>query len=294
MTSPVLSIDENSTLKEVAEFMKLNKAPIVLVNNKSKGFTGVVTESDFTRKVAAKECSVNTIKIDAIMSAPIKTIKGSATMADANNTMRQSGVRHLVVAENGKHIGLLSAINFFKYYEHVEKYLSDLAVNDGLTKIHNRRYFDEALAIEWRRAKREKLPLSLIMLDIDFFKKYNDSYGHQGGDECLIKVADIISSALRRPADLVARYGGEEFAIILPNVSEKDAIQFSETIRAEILKAEIEHKSSSISPFVTASLGVASIVPSSNSSHEELLQRADKALYNAKFKGRNCVSVTYD
>ena len=171
---------------------------------------------------------------------------------------------------------------FFKYYEDVEEYLSDLAVNDGLTGIHNRRYFDEILYTEWKRAKREKLPLSLIMLDIDYFKKYNDSYGHQAGDESLIKVAKSISEFLRRPADMVARYVGEEFVIVLPNVEQKDAVKLSEKIRAEIEALKIEHRLSSISPFVTASLGVASIFPSNDSSHEELLKRAYKALYNAK------------
>lgn len=294
MTSPLLSVDEKSKLKEVAEFMSSNKSPLVLVKNKSLDYIGVVTESDFTRKVAAKGRSVNTAKVDSIMSAPIKTVKASTTIAEANKLMRLSGVRHLVVEEKGELVGLLSAINFFRYYEDVEEYLSDLAINDGLTGIHNRRYFDEVLTTEWKRTKREKSPLSLIMLDIDFFKKYNDSYGHQAGDECLKQVADTISSTLRRPADLIARYGGEEFVIILPNVEEKRAVQLSEKIRTEILALEIEHKLSSISPFVTASLGVASIVPCSNSSHENLLHSADKALYNAKLRGRNCVTVAHD
>lgn len=294
MTSPILSVDEGSTLKEVAKFMKSKKTPLVLVKNKSLEYTGVVTEADFTRKVAAKECSVKTTTVDAIMSSPVKTIKGSTIMAEANKTMRLSGIRHLIVTDNEEFVGLLSPINFFKYYEDVKEYLSDLAINDGLTKIHNRRYFDEVLAVEWKRTKREKSPLSLIMLDIDFFKKYNDTYGHQAGDESLIKVAKALTKSLRRPADMVARYGGEEFVIVLPNVELEDAVKLSEKIRAKIEDLEIEHKLSSINKFLTMSLGVVSIIPSLDSTPEELLNRADKALYNAKIRGRNCVNVAHD
>ena len=294
MTPAVPSVDEGSSLKEVAKFMSSNHTPVVLVENKAHECVGVVTEADFTRKVVAKGHSVDTATIDSIMSSPVKTIEGSTLMAAANKTMRRSGTHHLVVKENGELVGLLSPINFLSYYENVEKHLSDLAINDGLTGIHNRRYFDEILNVEWKRAKREKTSLSLIMLDIDYFKKYNDTYGHQAGDECLIKIAASISETLRRPADLVARYGGEEFVIVLPGIALEEAVNLSEKIRSEIETLKIEHKLNSISPFVTASLGIASSVPSANSSYEELLQRADKALYNAKLRGRNCVTVSHD
>ena len=294
MSSPILSVEEGSTLKDAADFMSLNKTPVVLVKNKDSDYIGIMTESDFTRKVVAKGCSINTATVESIMSAPIKTIKGSTTMAAANKKMLQSGNRHLVVVDNNKFVGLLSAINFFSYFENVENYLSDLAVNDGLTGIHNRRYFDEVIYVEWKRMKREKSPLSLIMLDIDSFKKYNDTYGHQAGDECLIKIAAALSDSMRRPADLVARYGGEEFVIVLPNVDLNHATEFSEIIRSDIEALKIEHKLSSISPFITASLGVASTLPGNDSTHEKLIQSADKALYNAKLRGRNCVSVAHD
>ena len=293
MVSPIPCVEEGSTLKEVASFMSSNSTPVVLVRNKDFDYIGIVTESDFTRKVVVNEYSINTTTIESIMSSPVKTIKGSTTMAEANNKMLNSGIRHLVVVEKKEHVGLLSALNFFDYFKNVEEYLSDLAVNDGLTGIHNRRYFDEILYVEWKRMKREKSTLSLIMLDIDYFKKYNDTYGHQAGDECLIKVATALADCLRRPADLVARYGGEEFVIVLPNVNLDDTTKFSEMIRAEIEALKIEHKLSSISPFITASLGVASTLPSNDSSHEILLQNADKALYNAKIGGRNCVKISH-
>ncbi len=209
MTSPIPFVSDNSSLQEVAEFMSSHKTSVVLVKNKTHDYIGVVTNADFTRKVAAKKYSVDSTTVDCIMSAPVKTIEGSTIMAEANKMMRLSGVGHLAVTEKGEFVGLLSAINFFTYYEDVEEYLSDLAINYGLTGIYNRRYFDEFLTVEWKRTMREKPPLSLVMLDIDYFKKYNDTYGHQAGDECLVKVATAIADTLRRPADMVARYGGE-------------------------------------------------------------------------------------
>ena len=294
MTSPILSVDNDATLKEVADFMNSDKTSVVLVRNKNHGYIGVVTDADFTHKVAVKEYSVNTTTIESIMSAPIKAVDGSIFMADANGIMCQSGIRHLAVTENGEFIGLLSAMNFFEYYKDVEEHFSNLAVHDGLTGIYNRRYFDETLAREWKRTMREKAPLSLIMLDIDYFKKYNDTYGHQAGDECLRQVATTISGALRRPADMAARYGGEEFVVVLPNLKLEDSAKFGETIRAKIEALKMEHKQSDANPFITVSLGIASVVPSSISSYEELVGAADKALYSAKNKGRNRVCVAQD
>jgi len=294
MTSPILSVDNDATLKEVADFMNSHKTSVVLVRNKNHGYIGVVTDADFTHKVAVKEYSVNTTTIESIMSAPIKAVDGSMFMADANGIIRQSGIRHLGVTENGEFIGLLSAMNFFEYYKDVEEHLSNLAIHDGLTGIYNRRYFDETLAREWKRTMREKAPLSLIMLDIDYFKKYNDTYGHQAGDECLRQVATTISGALRRPADMAARYGGEEFVVVLPNLKLEDSAKFGETIRAKIEALKMEHKQSDANPFITVSLGIASVVPSSISSYEELVGAADKALYSAKNKGRNRVCVAQD
>ena len=289
MTSPILSVENDATLKEVADFMSSHKSSVVLVKNKTHGYIGVVTDADFTHKVAVKEYPVNNKTVESILSAPIKAVDGSMFMSDANGIMRQSGIRHLAVTEKGEFIGLLSAMNFFEYYKDVEEYLSNLAIHDGLTGIYNRRYFDETLAREWKRTKREKSPLSLIMLDIDYFKKYNDTYGHQAGDGCLIKVATAISGALRRPADMAARYGGEEFAVILPNFELENATQFGETIRAKIEALKIEHRQSDVNPFITASLGLACIVPSSKSSPRELIEAADKALYSAKNNSRNCL-----
>jgi len=165
--------------------------------------------------------------------------------------------------------------------------LKRLAIIDGLTQISNRRRFDEFLANEWKRALRSKQNLSLILCDIDFFKLYNDNYGHQAGDQCLHTVAQAINNMLRRPADLAARYGGEEFVIILPDTDIEGAFHVSERIRSKIQQLEILHEHSTVEKHVTLSLGVASIVPTHVSLPESLLKKADKAMYEAKEKGRN-------
>ncbi|NEO71489.1 PleD family two-component system response regulator [Moorena sp. SIO3H5] len=174
------------------------------------------------------------------------------------------------------------------------KQLARLATIDGLTQVANRRAFDEYFNNEWSRLVREEKPLSLVLCDIDFFKLYNDTYGHQSGDECLKQVAQILSQAAKRPADLVARYGGEEFVVMLPSTDIQGAIQVAETIETKLYKQAIPHSGSLVSDIVTVSLGGASTIPSVKSSPEHLFAEADKALYQAKLAGRNrLVSVNY-
>lgn len=167
--------------------------------------------------------------------------------------------------------------------------LQRLASVDSLTQIANRRCFDEYFHGAWIRLAQEQLPLSLILCDIDFFKAYNDTYGHQAGDECLRQVADSIRQAAKRPDDLVARYGGEEFALILPNTDLEAAVRVAEAIRGEVRVLSIAHAGSKVSKFVTLSSGVASVIPSWTSSKEQLIANADTALYKAKLEGRDRV-----
>ncbi|MEM1167557.1 MAG: diguanylate cyclase [Cyanobacteria bacterium P01_H01_bin.35] len=173
--------------------------------------------------------------------------------------------------------------------EQVNQELLRIANLDGLTQIANRRSFDEYLAVEWRRHLREQQFLSLIMIDIDYFKHYNDHYGHQGGDDCLMRVAQAISQVPQRPTDLVARYGGEEFAVILPNTNIEGAFTVAESIRLAIASLSIPHAQSEVSQFVTLSLGGASIIPNLEGTLEDLIYLADDALYQAKRQGRNQV-----
>jgi diguanylate cyclase (GGDEF)-like protein len=167
--------------------------------------------------------------------------------------------------------------------------LTSLVSLDGLTQIANRRRFDEYLSLEWRRMARETAPLSLILCDVDYFKRYNDTYGHQAGDACLQQVAQAISRVLKRPADLAARYGGEEFAVILPNTKAEGAVLVAEAMLKEIQQLLIPHATSSVSEYVTLSVGVSSTVPQKEFSQAALIAAADKALYEAKEQGRNRV-----
>ncbi len=167
--------------------------------------------------------------------------------------------------------------------------LKESSMIDGLTGIANRRRFNEYLSMEWQRAMRRETDIALIMLDIDNFKKYNDTYGHLEGDECLKKVAESLSKGVKRASDLVARWGGEEFACLLPETSMNAALEMAEDFRANVEGLKIPHKSSQVAKVVTISIGVASIVPKQEQAYDLLLQQADKALYTAKDLGRNRV-----
>ncbi|MBP0012827.1 MAG: diguanylate cyclase [Roseofilum sp. SBFL] len=162
-----------------------------------------------------------------------------------------------------------------------------LANTDGLTKVANRRQFDECLYQEWLRLKRDGLPLSIILCDVDYFKLYNDTYGHQAGDDCLIQVARVIQHSVRRASDVVARYGGEEFVVLLPNTSEDGAKVVAQLIQSKMEDLQIPHESSKVASTVTISLGIATLVPTTQLSKESLIALADEALYEAKEQGRN-------
>lgn len=167
--------------------------------------------------------------------------------------------------------------------------LQTLSFKDGLTGIYNRRRFDEVLVKEWNRSARSGTSLALIMCDIDYFKPYNDLYGHQEGDKCLSRIARLLEDFARRSGDVAARYGGEEFTIILPNTTIETAESIAEQIRAALEDLKMPHSASRIKGIVTASFGVASIIPSKDKTADILIKQADKALYKAKSAGRNCV-----
>jgi len=169
--------------------------------------------------------------------------------------------------------------------------LERYAFNDALTGLANRRAFDERLALEWSRAQRYQRPLSVVMIDIDHFKLYNDHYGHGAGDACLSDVARVIKSQVTRHSDMAARYGGEEFLLILPETEEAGAVALAEQVRAALDNRALPHAASKVCDHVTLSLGAASQIPDGETSVSALLERADQALYRAKTGGRNRVAA---
>jgi diguanylate cyclase (GGDEF)-like protein/PAS domain S-box-containing protein len=188
-------------------------------------------------------------------------------------------------------VGTLIDISKYKQVEmalqKANQELQRLAALDDLTQIANRRRFDERLADEWRRARRDNAMLAVIICDIDFFKHYNDTYGHVKGDETLHAVAQAISTILKRPMDLVARYGGEEFAMVLPNTDLQGATRVARELKAAVGALQIPHQASRISPFITLSFGVAARIPEGDAQAKLLVELSDRALYKAKDQGRN-------
>jgi diguanylate cyclase (GGDEF)-like protein/PAS domain S-box-containing protein len=186
--------------------------------------------------------------------------------------------------------GIIGIVNDITEIKKRETELKEKTFFDSLTGIFNRRYLDENVENEWKKCVRENAPLSLIMLDIDFFKKYNDYYGHQAGDDCLKKVAQEIRISLLRPSDIAVRYGGEEFVVILPNTKIHGAHRVAERIRRNIINLAIQHEASTVSEVVTLSQGIAEMNHKDDTVNE-CLKKADKSLYEAKNNGRNTIRI---
>ncbi|MBF0455306.1 MAG: diguanylate cyclase [Magnetococcales bacterium] len=176
--------------------------------------------------------------------------------------------------------------------KHQRDTLKSLSLVDSLTGVANRRHFDQFLSQEWNRAVRGSLSLAIVMIDIDYFKRFNDYFGHSGGDACLKKVAETLQNTLKRSTDLFARYGGEEFVVVLPQVEHHGGAITSERLRKSIEDLQIPHPKSGISDHVTISLGCASMMPTRGSSPQPMLDEADRMLYAAKESGRNQVKTT--
>ena len=194
-----------------------------------------------------------------------------------------------IYGKHGEIIAVVETLRDITDEKRAQAALERLAMHDGLTGLANRRCFDDTLQAEWQRAQRQQLPLSLLMVDVDNFKQYNDSHGHMKGDDCLRKVAGAVASEMRSN-DLVARYGGEEFAVILPNQSLKGAAIVAERIRHRVERLQLpsEHTGQLC---VTVSIGAATALPGLGTEPAQLIHTADSALYRAKHLGRNRISV---
>jgi diguanylate cyclase (GGDEF)-like protein len=175
--------------------------------------------------------------------------------------------------------------------DEANKQLTRMSYLDGLTSVPNRRYFEEFFTREWKNAVRVGSYISLIMLDIDCFKAYNDTYGHLNGDDCLKKIATRLSEILKRPRDFLCRYGGEEFVAVLPDTDEKGALEVANRFLLETKKLKIPHKNSSADKNVTISIGLITAKPGRKEKRNSIMHKVDKALYEAKKAGRNCLKV---
>lgn len=171
----------------------------------------------------------------------------------------------------------------------LQKKLEEFSFKDGLTGVANRRMFDSVMEVEWSNARRNHQPISIIMLDIDYFKQYNDHYGHVQGDDCLKKVAHALSKAATRSHDFCARFGGEEFIIVLPETDEAAAKRVAERCKQALFKAQIPHAKSEVGQMLTVSFGVGTITPNTNDDPLRFIQTVDQRLYIAKQNGRNCI-----
>lgn len=175
---------------------------------------------------------------------------------------------------------------------HISERMVQLAREDGLTQLANRRHFSDTFLIEWERARRERQPLSVVFLDIDHFKAYNDNHGHLEGDNALVKVARAVKASARRPGDLAARYGGEEFVLLLPNTGRQGAEEIAHELLRQVDALQLPHKASTVGPHVSVSVGVATVVPDVHLAPTRLIDAADEALYAAKEGGRHRVVVS--
>ncbi|MHA7880547.1 MAG: sensor domain-containing diguanylate cyclase [Saccharospirillum sp.] len=243
--------------------------------------------------------SENTWQLDFTDTVPLSDVAGRRWVVRATPSIGyindQRGYLPIIVLLSG--IGLMALLLAYtlltlqrnRELHEAKQQLEAISLTDSLTGLANRRHFDQHLEQEWARARRNRVCVSLVMIDIDFFKPYNDEYGHPAGDRCLKQVAEALKGVPGRPADLVARYGGEEFAMILPGADDPEPI--AEQCRATIEWLRIPHDYSDISDVITISVGVATLTPGAQTSVRQLTEQADEALYEAKEAGRNRVVV---
>jgi two-component system, chemotaxis family, response regulator WspR len=249
--------------------------------------------------------SIRDVPIIVLSTKEEPVIKSAAFAAGANDYLVKLPDRIELVARIRYHsrsyINLLQRDEAYRALRQSQQQLLEanlelrrLTHSDGLTGLSNRRYLDEYLNAEWRRGTRDKSEMSLLMIDVDNFKLYNDTYGHVAGDEVLKRIARTVEGCLGRQGDLAARFGGEEFAVILPGTPLAGVRSLADKIRREVEKLRIPHQNSSTGDYLTISIGGASVIPTANAPTTSLIEAADLALYKAKRDGKNRVAVTGD
>lgn len=260
--------------EEAIELAILEKPDIVILDIMMPGIDGY----EVCRRLKA---TPETASIPVIFATALSdnTDETKGFEAGAVDYVTKPIVAPVVVARVKNHLQL----------KHYRDYLETIAFIDGLTGIPNRRSFDDHIRAEWQRAMRSNTELSLLLIDIDHFKQYNDTYGHQAGDACLALIGKALLPSVHRPGDQVARYGGEEFVCVMPTTNLEGATQIGETLREAVNFLKIPHKSSSVCGHVTISVGGASIKPDKSTEIGDLVGAADANLYKAKSEGRDRV-----
>ncbi len=282
---------------------------------------GIITERDLVQ-FHNLDLDFSTTLAQDVMSSPLYTVLPTESVWNVNQNMNQLKVRRLVVTNsNNELLGIVTQKDMLKilnpnemYHvmQHMQEiinqqtyllnqlnarlkkenlYLENISIIDELTQVFNRRKLNEFFDFEWQLLEELKQPLSLIMCDVDYFKLYNDQYGHLSGDKCLIEIAQILKKVTRKNSDIVIRYGGEEFLIILPNVDTINAKRIAKTILKKVENLKIPHSLSKTSKFVTVSLGVITTNYSQTESPKTLLEKGDQLLYQSKKSGRNTYTI---
>ncbi len=283
MSTPLKPIRNNDTLWFAHQKMERENIRRLVVIDREGNLSGIITQSSLLRVL-------DPLEMQALIKILQQTVNEQTQQLQEQNKLLEKEIQQcrtmesILTKNETEYRHIAEKLNF------ANQQLQKLANSDGLTGLANRRYFDNYFQQEWKRLSREQGVVSLIMSDVDYFKNYNDTYGHQLGDECLRRIATVLKEAIKRPADLAARYGGEEFIILLPNTDLEGAIYLAKEIRLTIESLDIPHINSDASNCVTVSLGVASTLPNITNLSQTLIATADKILYKAKSAGRNCVA----
>ena len=283
MSTPLKPIRDKNTLWLAHQKMEQENIRRLVVVNWEGRLCGIITQSSLLRVL-------DPLEMQALIKILQQTVNEKTLQLKEKNQLLEQEIKQCRIMEAALSDSETEYRRMAENLEIANYKLQQLANSDGLTGLANRRYFDRYFQQEWKRLLREEAPLSLIMCDVDFFKSYNDTYGHQLGDECLRQIAIVLKETVKRPSDLAARYGGEEFIILLPNTDLEGVTHLAKQIHLKIKSLNIPHINSDVSDCVTISLGLAVTIPQFNQSPQSLIAAADEMLYKAKLAGRNCIS----
>ncbi len=285
--------DERSNLKILADILK-KKYTVVLAKNGIQALERAAKQAPDLILLDIIMPDMDGYKVlyeiknnDTLKDIPVIFISALNNDADEEKGLTLGAVDYITKPFNPAIV--LARVNTHIKIVRQRKLIESIALLDALMEIPNRRNYNNRLSIEWAHALRDKTPISLMMLDIDYFKQFNDNYGHSKGDEALKEVAAILTNILKRATDFVARIGGDEFAVLLPNTTADGARDQAEFIRSSIETYGIPHKYSKVSELLTVSIGGVTCIPEQEGGSAEFIETVDQILYKAKSQGRNCV-----